>query len=119
MERDKFEKFVDEAILPEIKKLRVAKGTNYSGKEDYLRNFKTIGNELKISPEKVLWTYFKKHIDAIHSYIVGEYVDDTEPINRRIYDAINYLILLLGIVLETNPDKIDKELVDNFYKKEN
>ena len=100
MNRETFEKYVDEMVLPEIKKIRMSKGINYSGKEDYLKNFKTIGEELNISPEKVLWIYLRKHMDAIRSYIKEEYVDDTETIESRIYDAINYLLLLLGIVLE-------------------
>jgi hypothetical protein len=100
MNRETFEKYVDEVVLSEIKKIRMSKGINYSGKEDYLKNFKTIGEELNISPEKVLWIYLRKHLDAIRSYIKEEYVDDTETIESRIYDAINYLLLLLGIVLE-------------------
>ncbi len=100
MNRETFEKYVDEIVLPEIKKIRMSKGINYSGKEDYLRNFKSIGEELGIPPEKVLWIYLRKHLDAICSYVRGEYVDDTETIESRIYDAINYLLLLLGIFLE-------------------
>jgi len=75
------------------------KGLAYSGKEDKLGNFKRIARLLNTTPESVLFVYLMKHIDAIASYVRGEYCD-SEKIEGRIADVRNYMDLLYGLVKE-------------------
>jgi hypothetical protein len=74
-----------------------SKGRVYSGRVDAFRNFTSIADELGINRKIVWWVYFRKHIDAIRTYITCDY-KDPEPIEGRIMDAINYLILLYGMI---------------------
>ena len=96
MTLEEFELFYNQMVEAE-KKLLSSKGIEYSGREDKFNNFNKLGTELKLSPEKILWIYLKKHLDGILSYINGEYVGG-EPIIGRINDARNYLALLAGMV---------------------
>lgn len=86
-----------------------SKGGEYSGQVNALANFERLGIELEMTPEKVLWVYFKKHLDSIRSYIIGldQRIDPkdqltaplaelSEPIEGRILDAIAYMCLLVG-----------------------
>lgn len=96
MTLSEFELYYDKLVEAE-KKLLESKGIEYSGKEDRFNNFRKLGIELKMAPEKVLWVYLKKHLDGILSYIHGEYAGG-EPIIGRINDARNYLALLAGMI---------------------
>ena len=73
------------------------KGKTYSGELNAFCNFERIADELGINRKKVWWIYFRKHFDAINNHIGGNY-NDPEPIEGRIMDAINYLILLYGMI---------------------
>ena len=78
-------------------KLLTVKGHDYTqGAEgDYgrLKNFYTGSEALGLTPLQVLGVYFKKHIDAVFTFIKKGQVE-SEPIEGRIYDCINYLLLL-------------------------
>jgi hypothetical protein len=76
-----------------------SKGQAYSGKEDKLGNFKRVAKKLGLSPKQVWYVYFAKHLDALSSYLKGEYVD-SEPIKGRLQDLINYVLLLWGLIYE-------------------
>jgi len=86
-------------LLVECKNIRLSKGEAYSGKEDKLGNFKRVAQFLGLTSEQVWATYFHKHLDALSSYLRGEY-KDSEPIKGRIEDLINYLFLLSAILEE-------------------
>lgn len=79
--------------------LTSSKGEEYSRDTDQLANFKRQAEELNATPEKILMVYLNKHLDAIKSFVkTGKLY--SEPIEGRIDDAILYLILLKGIVLD-------------------
>lgn len=90
--REYFKKEVEKS-LNELKSVLDSKGKAYSGDEDYFANFKRIASDLNINPETVWYVYFSKHLDALKTYLSGNYCD-SEPISGRIIDLINYLILL-------------------------
>ena len=96
MTLDDFDSYFD-VMVKEEKELLRKKGQEYSGKEDRHSNFKRLGLQLKLDPEKILWVYFTKHIDGILSYLNGEYMG-SEPIRGRIEDARNYLALLASMI---------------------
>ena len=89
--------FVDRYLLPTTERLvdlTRTKGREYANSDDQLANFKRLGKQLGLSPEKVIMVYMTKHLDSIHSYVRNPEQDLSEPIDGRIDDAILYLILL-------------------------
>lgn len=74
--------------------------------QNALANFERLASELEIPREKVLWIYFRKHLDGIKAHING-FTSQREPVQGRIKDAIVYLMLLYCMV-EDN-EKILKE----------
>lgn len=79
--------------------IMINKGKEYTvSNDDKLKNFKSIGERLDIAPETVCMTYLLKHMDSIRNYIRTGKTFSDEPIEGRILDARNYLLLLLGII---------------------
>ena len=76
-----------------------SKGLSYSGTEDAFGNFKRCAKLSGTTPEQTWFTYFIKHFDSLCSYLREEY-NDTEPIEGRIIDLINYLMLFYGMIKE-------------------
>jgi 7-cyano-7-deazaguanine synthase in queuosine biosynthesis len=77
-----------------------SKGKEYTiSDEDKLKNFKSIAERIGISPEKVIMVYLLKHFDSICNYILTNEVY-SEPIDGRIMDARNYLLLLQALISE-------------------
>lgn len=76
-----------------------SKGEAYSGQEDKLGNFKRVAKSLAMTPYQVWYVYFAKHLDSLASWIRQEY-KDSEPIEGRIKDLINYLFLLHALIIE-------------------
>jgi hypothetical protein len=74
-----------------------AKGNDYTvgkGDEDRLDNFKTVAKDIDIPLEKAWYVYTYKHWSAVKRYCKQGRVE-SEPIETRLYDIINYSILLL------------------------
>ncbi len=94
-----------------------SKGKEYANSDDRLANFKRIAVTLDLSPLKVAYVYFKKHLDAIEYAVKGK-VELSESFESRISDAILYLKLMYAI----HREELEKE--DNilpptmFVKKE-
>lgn len=95
------------ATVVRIEEITATKGVEYRrDSDDQFENFKRAGDELGISPFAVLHIYLNKHLDAIrfwirnHSSMVAGDVKFSEPIEGRIDDAIVYLLLLKGMVIE-------------------
>ena len=98
---------VDGAVLEQlinltfdnIRELNRTKGREYASDVDALANFKRRADELDLSPFQVWGIFFGKHSDAIYAYLrAGKTL--SEPIEGRIDDAILYLLLLKGLILE-------------------
>jgi hypothetical protein len=95
-----------ESLLYEAEQLRVRKGNDYSGKEDVNSNFHRLAKKLNLKPETILWVYLTKHLDSIETYI-REGKLESEPIENRIIDSVNYLLILQSLIKEktiTNPE---------------
>ena len=102
MKVDEFFEWMAEVQKSELN-LMMAKGKEYTvSDEDKLKNFKSIAERLKLSPEIVCMTYTLKHLDSIRNYILTGIESSSEPIDGRIMDARNYLLLLLAIIREKN-----------------
>lgn len=84
------------------------KGADYAGPGDgsdkaRLANFYRNAERLGLTPFQVLGVYANKHLDAIHSFIATGVVQ-SEPIESRIVDSINYLLLLYKLVCVERDD---------------
>jgi len=90
----------------ECMEIMKSKGMAYSGKEDKFGNFKRVAKSLSMTPYQVWYTYFSKHLDSLASWIRKEYAD-SEPIEGRIKDLINYLLLLYGMIEEYGQEEAD------------
>lgn len=89
----------------EIMALREAGQKEYAHAEDNaFANFERVSADLGIDRKLVLWTYLRKHIDGITSYLRG-HKSQREDVRGRINDALVYLLLLRGMIED------DKEYV--------
>lgn len=102
---DRYDK-LEQVLLDDVRAMGQAKAADYAADDDRLANFKRLAADLTsaerpIEPTDVLWIYLRKHLDAIRTYIAhrGEN-EQSEPIRGRIVDAIAYLALLHGLVVE-------------------
>jgi len=89
-----------EKVFEECKELRTAGQAEYARREENaFANFERVGERLKISREKTLLCYLEKHLDGIHAHCDG-HESQRESVLGRINDAIVYLCLLRGMVVE-------------------
>lgn len=100
MKRKEMEQLMDETF-GELQKLREAGQKEYAHDTDNaFRNFEAIASRLNISQEKVLWIYLTKHMDGILAHING-HTSQREDVTGRIHDAVVYLCLLKGMIVES------------------
>ena len=89
-----------ESTFEEIRAIRASKGKDYSrGEADTLSNFKRHADALGLTPEQVWAVYASKHWDAVVSFCKHGQVE-SEPIGGRIDDALTYLLLLKGLIVD-------------------
>lgn len=88
------------------------KGMDYTQGEwekDRLANFRMAARDAGVTVFQSWSVLFSKHLHAIQSYVRNGRVE-SEPIQGRIHDAINYLILLMLIAIDKGdiPSEFDK-----------
>lgn len=94
-------KAVIEETYTACNKLIKEKGEDYTkGSLDILSYFKEASIESGIPPKKVLYVLMRKHWAAIGNYIKTDGKSQSEPIDGRIQDLINYLIFLRALNIE-------------------
>jgi hypothetical protein len=86
-------------MVHELNELLTKKGREYASDADALANFKS-GLDIGITPLQKAWVFGEKHLSSIKSYIKKGHVISNEPIEGRVYDAINYLFLILCLIEE-------------------
>ena len=103
-----FNKLVDSTVET-CKEIMSSKGGEYAHGDDRLDNFKRNAEQLGLTSLDVWSIYFRKHLDAITMYTQdvrsGNERVRSEPILGRFDDAINYLILGKGLVIEHEKSK--------------
>lgn len=103
MKNCEFSNRVDE-IFKICKEVLTSKGDAYARDDDRFANFNRLAEQL-VLPRTTIWkVYFQKHMDAIESYMAG-YRGDPEKITSRFVDAINYLLLLYGMLIEDENER--------------
>lgn len=124
LEFDKYQ----EDLIKEVIKMRDTKGKEYANSESRFANFDRLSVRLNIKNTQVGLVYLTKHMDAIESYIARGRTYSTETIQGRIVDAITYLTLIGGMILEETTNKESKcahivvrnfPLNDGFYNCDN
>ena len=106
--KHKIREKIFQEIWQKCKKIRETKGIDYSGKKDVNSNFKRVAQFLGITPEQALWVYYLKHQDAINTYIREGKIKQSESVEEKILDNINYLGILLSLIRENGNRKTNK-----------
>ncbi len=89
------------SVQEEENRIMLTKGEEYTVSDvDKFKNFKSIADRMKSSPEEVALVYLLKHMDSIRNYVLYGKESSDEPIIGRIMDARNYLLLLGGMIEE-------------------
>ena len=105
MTREEHKDLMTHTIWKEITKIREAGQLEYAADEgNVFANFERTAKSLNLSKEQVLWVFFMKHVDGISSYLKG-HKSQREDVTGRITDAIVYLTLLWGMVVDDKPKK--------------
>jgi hypothetical protein len=80
-----------------------AKNADYSaGDDDALRNFKT-AKLVNLDPKHILLANIVNKVSRIGNLLTKEAAVQTEKIDDTILDLVNYSILLLAYLHDTNP----------------
>lgn len=96
-----------ESTYEECTEIIRAKGVDYTkSSEDALANFKETGKDIGIDPLQVWYIFAQKHWQAIANYVKTGGQSESEPIEGRIHDAINYLLLGKGLIVERRQETV-------------
>jgi hypothetical protein len=90
-------------VLEQTEHVLGKKAKEYASDVDRLHNFKRAADVLQTTPEAALAGFMTKHWVSILDMIDGVekgVIHPTELWNEKIYDSINYLILLKALVTE-------------------
>ena len=98
MKTEDFEELL-EYRLEEIRTVLGKKAKEYST-EDRLHNFKVAANISNCSQAKALWGMAMKHLVSVIDIVEAVRPYDTDTIDEKIGDMINYLILLEAVLKE-------------------
>lgn len=100
MNQPDFERLQKE-IFNQCFNLTRQKGEDYTrGNADVLHHFKETAKSFGIEPMQVCGIFMKKHFDAIFNFIKTGGKSESEPIETRLQDAINYLTFMRALVEE-------------------
>jgi len=103
MKQVELNRLLEETVKAE-KALLNSKGLEYTRGGDRLDNFKRNAKALGSTPLRMCLVFLQKHIDSIFNYAKhGDVL--SEPIDSRIHDARNYLLLALAIIEEERTDE--------------
>lgn len=84
------------------------KGKDYAGNDDSLANFKRNAQRLGLSKYQIWAVYWNKHVDSINNAIKSNPTTpqvESEPIESRVVDLINYEIILQALLIEDEEKK--------------
>ena len=101
MTRDKFELFLA-SVFNRTQSILTSKSKEYASDADVFVSFKKgTGFSFHNESEKVAYEYLCKHLESIKSMLDNlDNPPDKKYINEKIGDAINYLIILEGLLKE-------------------
>lgn len=95
-----------DALLARCVDILRVKGDDYTvGTGDRLHNFRTVSQFTGQTPKQVLGTYLYKHISALYAYIKNDGQVESEPIEGRLADIVNYVLLFSKMVAEEKRER--------------
>lgn len=94
MSQDKFYDLTG-TVFQKCLEVMQAKGADYTHDDNKLANFERQASSMGLPPLVILRVYLQKHIDAFDAYVKTGKVE-SEPLEMRIVDIVNYFILALG-----------------------
>ena len=99
--RDEF--ILDTFVLSDVKRVEYTEGNH---NDNVLWYFENIADKVNLTPLQVLSVYYQKHNSSINNYLKDgkEY---SEPIEGRIQDMINYLLLMVAMLRKYKKRGID------------
>lgn len=102
-ERHEFVKaYLNDVCLPSL----YEKGQEYATEDgDSNGNFKRVARETDDTTLRVWNSFFQKHLDSIRNFVKDPNRQTAEPIEMRIADAINYLLILRTLIEEERQAK--------------
>jgi hypothetical protein len=108
MERSQFAVIADQT-MGQINDLIQRKGKEYST-GDAFSNFKDASKGLSFHdrPEMVAWEFAVKHMQSIKDIISGKVPADDNTIHEKFNDAIVYMLLIKGMMVERSAEKVEK-----------
>ena len=112
--------FINKFLKEHCFKLLDGKGLEYSqGTSDVNSNFKRVGSALGLDPLTVAYVYGAKHFDSITNYVKTRKITSDEPIEGRIADLINYLLIFACLIEEDKCNKVptptDEQKIKDLY----
>jgi hypothetical protein len=108
MEKQEFAVIADHTMR-QINDLIQKKAKEYST-EDAFSNFKDASGGLSFHdrPEMVAWEFAVKHMQSIKDIISGKVPCNDNTIDEKLNDAIVYMLLIKGMLVERSTEKVDK-----------
>jgi hypothetical protein len=102
-----------QALIDKCAEVMEKKGRDYSGPSDPLANIKRTAERLGVPSRVVLGTYLSKQVDAVFRYLKDGTLD-SEGIESRMVDVVNYVLLLSVMVDESRPRPLQLEVRGDF-----
>lgn len=96
-----FDKFFDD-FIQECRGMRDTKGKEYANGTSRFGNFDRLAKTLEMDRLKIAQVYVQKHLDSLNSYIKTGEVYSQERIRGRIIDIVTYMILMAGMIEDTD-----------------
>jgi len=104
METERFNKIVEEQV-ERIKSVLIKKADEYNLEEDRLGFFKRSAAFAQETPEQALYGFLLKHLQSITDMVQSGNSYSEDLWREKITDAMNYLVLLLGLLEDTGRAK--------------
>lgn len=100
MDQRAFNEHID-SFFRQSGQLLVDRGAEYAGSVDRLANFKRGAALTGCTAQQVAFVYLSKHYDAVATYVrEGGSRPGSEPIDGRLHDLVNYILLLSALIKE-------------------
>ena len=108
MKTERFNEIVEEQV-ERIKGVLIKKADEYNLEKDRLGFFKRSAAFANETPEQALYGFLLKHLQSITDMVQSGKEYPKELWQEKITDAMNYLVLLLGLLEDTGRAEGKKE----------
>lgn len=99
--------FTEQVVKPRLAEIAIVlnnKAKEYANEESAFYNFEEAARIDNTTREKALWGMFLKHFISVKDLKDGKLELSEKVIKEKIGDAVNYLIILEGMLMEDLED---------------